>query len=176
MDNQPNQIPKENSQAIVFKKRTFPFPFILIVLIIVACLVALNVLFFYNQSPSAKKTTVALSPTPKPAADNTKLPISLSLLKNPIVYEWRGSVKGKIVKKDKHTFTLADDKGNSITISDIMPSGDIFKTMFYLHGNGNTLISASLSAIPLNSVLRGSFFIFKYGPNSPVGSDFIIQK
>ncbi len=113
------------------------------------------------------------SPSPKSAIDESKLPVSLALLTNPIVYEWRGSVKGKITQKDDHTFTLVDEQGSSITISDKMPSGDKFKAMFFDKSSINKQIS--LKDIPLGSVLLGDFFIFKGGPNTPVGSSFIKQ-
>lgn len=123
---------------------------------------------------SPQKTKVAQpSPAPKPALDESKLPVSLALLQNPIVYEWRGSVKGKMTQKDDHIFTLADEGGNSITISDKMPSGDKFKAMFFDKSSINKEIS--LKDIPLGSILLGDFFIFKGGPNAPVGSSFIKQ-
>lgn len=123
-------------------------------------------------SPQIAKVT-APPPSSKPAIDESKLPISLALLTNPIVYEWRGSVKGKITKKDEHTFTLIDDQGNSITIADKMPSGDIFKPMFFDKSNIRKQIY--LKDIPVGNVLLGDFFIFKGGPNTPVGSSFIKQ-
>lgn len=109
----------------------------------------------------------------KPVIDESKLPISLPLLTNPIVYEWRGSVKGWITKKDEHTFTLIDDKGNYITITDIIPSGETWKTLFFDKTDKNK--QASLSAIPVGSTLSGEFFLFKGDPNTPVGSMFVKQ-
>lgn len=102
-----------------------------------------------------------------------KLPVSLELLKNPIVYQWRGSVKGKITKKDAHNFTLTDDQNRSITITDITPTGQQFKTAFFDKTNFNK--QASFSAIPVGSTLSGEFFILKGGPNTPVGSMFVKQ-
>jgi len=109
----------------------------------------------------------------KPAIDESKLPVSLSLLTNPIVYEWRGGVKGKLTRKDDNTFTLVDDQGNSITITNITPSGDKWKILFFDKTNNNK--QASYSAIPLGSILSGDFFIFKNGPNTPVGGVFTKQ-
>lgn len=126
-----------------------------------------------NKTPAAPTQKATLSSTPKPSIDESKLPISLSLLTNPIVYEWRGSVEGKLTKKDEHAFTLLDDQNNSITITDKMPSGDVFKTVFFDKSNSNKQIS--LKDIPLGSTLLGDFFIFKGGPNTPVGSSFIKQ-
>lgn len=127
-----------------------------------------------NKTPTVPTQKTTLSSTPKPTIDESKLPISLSLLTNPIVYEWRGSVKGKLTQKDEHTFTLVDDKGNSITITDTTSTGAIFKTMFFDISNKSKQES-SLSATPVGSILFGDFFIFKNGPNTPVGSSFTKQ-
>lgn len=123
-------------------------------------------------SPQVAKIT-APSTTPKPSIDESKLPISLALLTNPIVYEWRGSVKGKLTQKDDHTFTLVDDQGNSITITDITAIGDKFNIQFYDKTNNRKQIL--LDTIPLGSILLGDFFIFRDGPNIPVGSLFMKQ-
>ena len=113
---------------------------------------------------SLQKTTVTSpSSLPKPTIDESRLPISFLLLTNPIVYEWRGSVKGKITKKDEHTFTLVDDKSNTITITDLPPNGGVFKTRFFNKINEDQKLT-SLKDIPLGSSLWGDFFIFKGGP------------
>lgn len=112
----------------------------------------------------------------KPAFDESKLPISMSLLTNPVVYEWRGGVKGKMTKKDEHTFTLTNDQGQSITISDTTISGDKFNTLFFDTIKDKTKPSSAsavlLKDIPLNSILEGDFFVFKNGPNIPIGGMF----
>lgn len=131
----------------------------------------------FNKVPSLLPQQV-VSPSSlsqKPTLDESKLPISLSLLTNPIVYEWRGSVKGKLVNKNEHTFTLVDDKGNSITITDIMATGDKWKTIFFEQISQKEQKESSLSAIPIGSTLLGDFFIFKGGPNIPVGGLFVKQ-
>lgn len=147
-------------------------------------------IFPVNNTPtssSQKEFTLSSVPS-KPTIDESKLPISLSLLTNPIVGRWRGYVQGKLTKKDErtlnlvdfqgnpikregHTFTLADDKGNSIIITDITPSGDKFNTIFYDVSNKKKE-EASLSAVPIGSYLSGDFWIFKGGPNTPVGGMF----
>lgn len=105
---------------------------------------------------------------------STNLPISLKLLQNPAVYEWRGSVNGKVVAKDEHTLTLEDDKGNKITVTDLLPNGSgTFKTM-YLKKTDSRPTVLSLKDIPLGTTLRGEFFVFKNFPDTPVGSLFTI--
>ena len=150
----------------------------------------------YSYSASVYRKTPSLSPAPNSFQPPTlaKIPISKSLLENPIVYEWLGDVKGTLVKKTEHpftitdaqghvrkqveqTFTLSDGKGHTITITDKTATGDIFNTLFYLQGKNNNAIPASLSAIPIGSVLRGRFFVFKglgKAPDIPVGSNFTV--
>lgn len=128
----------------------------------------------FLTSPQTQVSVVSSSQ--KPTIDESKLPISLSLLINPIVYEWRGSVKGKLTKKDEHSFTLGDEKGNSITITDTMAAGGKWKTMFFEQISKKEQKESSLSAIPIGSTLLGDFFIFRGGPNMPIGGLFVEQK
>lgn len=104
-------------------------------------------------------------------ADQSKLPISQELLRNPLIYEWRGSVAGNLVAKDKYTFTLKNDKGNSLDISTLTSEGQPWSVKFFLLQN-NAWQEASLSAIPVGTKLRGDFFIFKGNNNLPVGNSF----
>lgn len=115
------------------------------------------------QAPTSEDST--------PRVDEKKLPISLELLQNPIVYEWRGSVEGKLVSKSDHTFTIEDQKGNKISITNITSTGEIFKTLFYKISDGGT-VKISLNDIPLGATLRGDVWIFKGGKNIPIGGSF----
>lgn len=166
-----NGQPVQSGNPIILTKH--PFNWINKQVIIYIGILLLGILLGFGAKTiiNPQKTNLPLSS--KPVIDESKLPVSLALLTNPIVYEWRGSVKGKVTKKDDHTFTLVDDKGNNITIIDKMPSGDIFKAMFFDKTNINKQLS--LKDIPLNTILLGDFFIFKGGPNTPVGSSFIKQ-
>lgn len=105
--------------------------------------------------------------------DPAILPISLRLLNNPVVDVWRGGVKGKIVKKDVDSFTLVDDHGNSISISDITPTGEKWRPIFF---DKSANKQASYSAIPVGSTLSGEFFILKGAPDRPVGGQFSVQQ
>ncbi|MCL5010515.1 MAG: hypothetical protein M1289_02840 [Patescibacteria group bacterium] len=158
--------------------------------------------YSYSTYPVYRKTP-SVSPIPNsfqpPAL--AKIPISKSLLENPIVYEWLGDVKGTLVKKTdrpftitdaqghvrkqiEQTFTLSDGKGHTITITDRMPSGDIFNTLFYMgnkdNGPANVPFYAKpipLSSIPIGSTLEGRFFIFTHGKNASdtlIGSNFTV--
>lgn len=154
-------------------RKTFIYVAVLLVGFVLGFISSSVLPFGKPFSPAQVAKVTPPSPTPKPSIDESKLPISLALLTNPIVYEWRGGVKGKMTKKDDHTFTLVDDQGNSIIITDKMPSGDIFKPMFFDKSNISKQIF--LKDISLSSVLLGDFFIFKGAPNTPVGSSFIKQ-
>lgn len=104
----------------------------------------------------------------------TNLPISLELLQNPAVYEWRGSVTGKIIAKDEHTLTLEDDKGNKITLTDLLPQGaGTFKTIYFKKTDTRP-IQLTLKDIPLGTTLRGEFFVFRNFSDTPVASSFTI--
>lgn len=128
--------------------------------------------FTWSILPSQKTKTALPAPSPTPAIDESKLPVSLSLLTNPIVYEWRGSVKGKLAGKNDSVFTLVDERNNSIIITNLTTGGGRFNTLFF-----NTIEDeqkrTTLKDIPIGSTLRGDFFIFKDGPNTPVGSLFV---
>lgn len=175
------QIPQSANQAVIVKSSSSIFKSVVFIPVITLLLgfglgfITKSILPL-NKTPTVPaQQTMLPSPTPlKPTVDESKLPISLPLLTNPIVFEWRGSVKGKLTRKDEHSFTLVDEQGSSITITDIIPSGDIFKTLFFDKTN-NEKKEVSLSALPLGSILLGDFFIFKNGPNTPVGSMFVKQ-
>src|SRR3989304_8797640 len=111
--------------------------------------------------PFAQKTTIP-SPTLQPQGliSVSQLPINPELLKNQIVYEWRGSVRGRLTQKDEHTWTLVDEKGNSITITDVSANGDIFKTRFFEKVDDGNQRQITLNEIALDSTLMGDFFIF----------------
>lgn len=127
------------------------------------------------KSSLFKNLDKTILPPPQPQIDESKLPISLSILQNPLVYEWRGSVRGKIIAKNEHLFTLEDDKKNQIIITDKSPSGSVFRTVFFKK-SANKWKEASSSAVSIGDNLRGEFFIFKGGNNTPVGSAFWVEE
>ncbi len=111
---------------------------------------------------------------------SSNLPISLNLLQNPIVYEWRGDVTGKLVKINPDSFVLQDDKGNNITIfywkwkAPSPKEGNIATVFSKLEGGQWKDIT--IDTIPINSTLRGDFFIFKSDLKTPFGSSFTVVK
>ncbi|MBI4066933.1 hypothetical protein HY407_01005 [Candidatus Gottesmanbacteria bacterium] len=143
------------------------------------CITALFVGFMlgiitWSILPFGKTEITTSSPLPISKINESKLPISLELLTNPIVYEWRGSVRGKITNKDESTFTLTDDNGNSIRITNQAPNRGVFKTIFSNKGEkmGKPIL---LKDIPIGTKLEGDFFIFRDDPNTPVGSFFLLE-
>lgn len=167
--------PTVQQEPIVSKTGTQNFNILSILLPLFTLLVGLGlglltsrIIFPVSPQPTPK-------PTIAPQVAKPILPISSSLLQNPIVYEWRGSVKGKMITKDEHAFVLQDDKGNKINITDLRPNKiDRFNTLFYKKSDSK-LVKITLRDIPVGAELGGDFFIFKNGPNTPVGSSFIVE-
>lgn len=176
MDNQSAQTqpsPIQNNNPI---NKSLIIPILTLLVGLLLGFFAFSILSFGKLSvPPWQKTQFDLPTPPPQPIDESKLPISLSLLANPIVYEWRGSIRGKITSKDEHIFTLTDEKGSSIQITDLPPYGSVFKTLFFNRVNDKEE-RTFLKDIPLGSILRGDFFIFKGGPNTPVGSVFVKEE
>ncbi len=126
----------------------------------------------------SKKQTIQNSPSSATLKTITEseLPIALDILKNPMVYEWRGSVEGTLTKKDDKSITLTDDKGQKITILvDLSPNGTKF---FYLPKVPNKTKSADnyikLDNIPIGSKLTGEFWVFLDRKNEMKGGSFTV--
>jgi len=103
-----------------------------------------------------------------------KIPVNLSILTNPMVQQWRGNVKGKLISKTDHTITLEDIDGNQITITDLAASGEVFKWIFFDKPVNNEAKQISLEEISVGSTLLGEFWIFQDGKNVPLGGMFKI--
>jgi len=163
---------QESSVIITFLKNrtiTILLPLLTLFLGLVVGVVAVFLILPQQEVAKPQKQEVA-----KPQISQQNLPISLELLQNPIVYEWRGGIKGKVVDKDEHTLTLEDEKGNKITVTDLLPSGSgVFKTT-YLKKAVPRVIELTLNEIPLGTTFRGEFFIFKNFPDTPIGGVFTI--
>lgn len=132
-------------------------------------------IIFPVSTPSTQQLTTA--PETTKAELPADLPIGLDLLKNPAVYEWRGDVNGKVVAKDEHTLTIEDEKGNKITVTELLPDGHgTFKTTYlkYLKKTNSRPIELTLKDITLGTMLKGEFFVFRNFPDTPVGSMFAI--
>lgn len=129
-----------------------------------------------NAQLTASETRKVDSSQIFPKVDVEKLPISLELLQNPMVYEWRGSIMGKIVSKGSDSFVVEDDSKNRIVITEVMPSGIKFNTRYVIKKKDGSSVSVKLDDVPLGSkVISGEFWIFKGGKNTPVGGIFLIE-
>ncbi len=126
------------------------------------------------SSPLSKQPVKSSSSSAQPTIQSNS-PISTILLNNPAVYEWRGSVAGKLVQVNQDSFVLQGANGNNITIFYQTPSIGRWKTIF-LNGEGKDQKTVSINTITIGSSLRGDFFIFKGSPNTPVGNSFNIIK
>lgn len=168
-------------EPIVIKteKQNFNILSILLPLFTLLVGIGLGLLVSRIIFPTPLKPTQKSAITPQITKADLPLPVSSNLLKNPIIYEWRGTITGKLIAKDEHTLTLTDDKGNEITITDLLPNGTgTFKTMYlkYLKKTGSRPAELALKDIPLGTTLRGDIIIFKNFPNTPVANVFTIME
>ncbi|MBI2334216.1 hypothetical protein HYU96_00230 [Candidatus Daviesbacteria bacterium] len=94
-----------------------------------------------------------------------------------MVYEWRGSVEGKVVEIDVNTITLSDDENNRLVIP-VIPSTDvIYGTKFYKRetkDNIDQFVNVSHRDLPLGVRLRGDFFVAAREKDKIIGSSFEI--
>lgn len=127
--------------------------------------------FFKSQPPATPQIA-----TSSASIKEEDLPIALDILKNPMVYEWRGSVEGTLVTKDEKSISLMNDKSQTIRILvDLSPTGTKF---FYLPKGPNKTKSVDnyvkLDDIPLGSKLTGEFWVFLDRKNEMKGGSFTI--
>lgn len=160
---------QESSQ----KERPFNLVLVLPLVLLLGIFAGFVFSAYFLLPPKQVEKSQACPQTPACKVDEEKLPIGLTLLQNPVVYQWRGSVEGKLIGKDEHTFTLEDKNGYKIDITDITPTGEVFKTIFAKRSNG-IFIEVSLKDIPVGTILRGDFWVFKGGKNTSIGGRFEI--
>lgn len=99
-----------------------------------------------------------------------ELPVGIPLLKDPMVYQWRGSVEGILTSKTTNKITLSKD-AHTIDIP-VVKATDFFGPV-----KNNTREKITLSQIPIGSYLRGEFFAFPWegDKNTIKGSYFAIE-
>lgn len=149
-------------------------------------LVGLGVTYFLLPSklgfrPQALPPAISVGQVSETGVTEDMLPVGLEVLQNPVVYEWRGSVRGRLISKDESSFILEDDEGNRITISERTAFGERFRTSYYdtteeVATPSGTLKEISLNDIPLGATLGGEVWIFSGGKNTPVGGSFFITE
>ncbi len=101
------------------------------------------------------------------------LPIGLELLKNQIVYEWRGSFQGKVVGKGEHSLTVEDDKGNRIVLTDITPDIQM-RTGFF--NKKDDRILRKFTDLEFGETVRGEFWVYKGQKNTAVAGIIIVYR
>ena len=161
------------STSPFFKKPLF--------LALILTLILIPLLFYlyrtyYPQTPAQQSTQVPSQPT----ITESESPIAFDILKNPLVYKWRGTVEGTLTAKDENSITLEKD-GRSITIKvDLNPNNT--GTRFYLNKASETPKKnedprenfVSLEDIPRGNTLRGDFLVYPQQKNEKVGSSFMV--
>jgi hypothetical protein len=152
-------------------KKSGGFTGILLVLIIAILLIA----GIYFVTGSGLLSTSTCECNEAKICDDSAKTVSNSLLTDPMVYEWRGSVKGKLVAKDLHTFTL-EYRGNRFTVTDVMAGGKVFKFKFMKTLEDGTAQELALADIPLQTNMIGDFWVLNGGPNTAVGGTYHLME
>lgn len=99
-----------------------------------------------------------------------ELPVGIPLLKDPMIYQWRGSVEGTLTSKTTNKITLSKD-AHTIDIP-VVKATDFFGPV-----KNNTREKITLAQIPIGSYLRGEFFAFPWegDKNAIKGSYFSVE-
>lgn len=149
---------------------------ILLILLVFSLGVILSSLWWYLKFP--KKVTVSKEVCPSSSGFDTSkisinnLPVGVSIFTNPAINDWRGTVNGKIISKNEHTFTLENDQGNKITITDNMKMGGHYNTIFNKLGEKGKVEQVKLKDIPIGTKLLGDIWVFKADKDTPIGGIF----
>lgn len=173
-------VQNQSAPAVVKETKNKPI-LILIAFLILAVGILLG--FYANILLASKKIQNTDKTTIQPARqkiDESKLPISLDLLQNPVVYQWRGSVEGTLVEKNDDSITIRDDKGNSITILNRVSPKSSYPAMMTVFFDSSSpkgpIKKVAFGDLVVGSRLRGDFFVVPGDKNIIVGSSFEIIK
>lgn len=106
-----------------------------------------------------------------------ELPIRLDLLQNPLIYEWRGSVRGELISKEEEWITLQDKDRNTLIVPLRSASGQPIMTTFFAvkpePSGPEDSRQVELEEIPLGITLIGDIFAGMDGDrNRVVGGSF----
>lgn len=103
------------------------------------------------------------------------LPISRELLNNKMVTQWRGNFEGQLISKTDSSFIIQDEKGNTLNLSTITPTGEKWKVIF-MDGRSDERRMISSEEVPMNSKVLGDFWILPGGKNIPIAGMLTILK
>lgn len=148
-----------------------------ILIILVVLIFGLATLNFFKvidlralkNSLSRNKDSLEQQSVQKLTIDLQTLPISLSILKNPVVYQWSGSVEGNISDKKSDSITIS--KNNSSIIIPIIPGPNGTK---FASQSGTISKQLSVEEVRLGDYVRGAFFVSTVDKNKIMGSYFSI--
>lgn len=151
-----------------------------VLLLVISPLIATGIMWLTDQPLFQPQKQVSQSSTPSvnltgKTLSESSSPIALDILKNPLVYEWWGSVEGTLVAKDNQSITLEKD-GKRITIA-LDLTANATGTTFFLQSStklGPKAKDIKIEEIPLGSHLRGDFLIHQKDRNKIIGSSFIV--
>lgn len=130
--------------------------------------------FLTTPAKPEKKTTTPQEPIKQ--QDYSNLPISFSLLKNPMVNQWRGAVKGKLKAKDENAITLEDDKGNSLTIPIKASEPEKIASQFFIISKTGSAKESKIADFPLGVSITGDFFVVPGTNDEIFGAQFIYHE
>lgn len=107
---------------------------------------------FVSYSLGSASKSQPVSEQKEPVVKVTDLPLPISTLQNPLIYEWQGSVEGVLVEKNDKNFTLEKD-GKRITIT--VKNG---YTAFYKQGATGSA-KLTIKDVPEGTTVRGTVWL-----------------
>ena len=171
--NQTSQTPSAPSADAGGKPK-----FILLLILFFCLVIGVAVGLFGSRFLKSNQPTKAVNQIAE-----EQLPIAVSLLKNPLIKQWRGGLEGTLVAKSENSMVIRDDKGNSLTIPLRVSEGVEAMTYFYdttaveATASGKGAPFVKINQILLESYLRGDFFVVPgTGSSQIVGGSFVVVK
>lgn len=117
-------------------------------LLIGGLILILAITAFVSYSLGSSKSQPASDQQKEPVVKEAELPLPVSTLQNPIIYEWQGSVEGKLVAKTDQNFTL-EKEGNKLNIT-------IKENYTYFRKEGALgTPTLTISDVPIGAYVRG---------------------
>lgn len=145
MNDQNLEVEKKETEL---QKNIIKNPFFIIVIVFIFALIPI---FLFIQSKNQNPTElITPSITPNPTEIEENLPVDKSVLKEPMIYQWKGSVEGKLISKTENTFTL-EKNGRQIVIKTLDNYSEFTKIPL-----GKNIV---LKDIPLQANLIGTVLI-----------------
>lgn len=143
----------ENEAEIITKPKNplsnLPKPLIIGALILILTILAFVSFRFFG---STGKPQIVSDKQKEPMVKEADLPLPVSTLQNPLIYEWQGSVEGVLVEKNDKNFTLEkNDKRITISIKKSY-------TAFYKQGATGSA-KLTIKDVPEGATVRGTVWL-----------------